>query len=365
MPRIEQATIQAYTAPLVNPYETATARHNERRGLILTLHTTDSIQGLGEATPFSNRTESLTRAQDALITAASRLEQDRLTLQEALETLDELLPDPDGTPTARFALETALQDANARHQGTPLAGHLATHEHPPEAIPVNATIPATTPEETGEQASNATDQGFTTIKLKATGDWEMDQARIHHAREHAPDANLRLDVNGAWPDHDAALERLEALEPYQLEYVEQPLPPDAIEQAARLKQASPTPLAADEPLTSLDAIRCVLDADAADLLVIKPMVLGGLQRTQQAHRIAKRHDTPLVITSTIDGAIARAGALHTAAALGPRDHACGLATGHLFEHEPAAYDERIQDGSLMVPKAPGHSAWITQTLEAI
>jgi o-succinylbenzoate synthase len=360
---VDTATVYAYEAPLEETYETATARHDVRRGLVLALETDGDVEGLGEAAPLSNRTESLDEAREALVEAGDALE--GCELDDALDDVDDLVPD--GTPTARFAVEEALIDAEAREDDRPLVRHLARRRDGgvAEAVPVNATVPARDAQATEEAARRAVRRGFDTVKLKGVGDAEADRERVARARAGAGSAALRLDVNGAWPDVDAARERLEELEPYGLEYVEQPLPPDDLAGLAKVRRDAEVPVAADEPITSVDAAREVLETEAADVLVLKPMVLGGLRRTLEAADLAADHGADVVVTSTIDGAVGRAGALHAAAALGTRERACGLATGDLFEAEPLAYDERFEHGRLLVPDTAGHGAWRAEPLEEI
>lgn len=368
---ITGATVHPYEAPLARPYVAATSRHETRRGLILRLTLDDGTEGLGEAAPLSNRTETLATARNVLTDAARAITETAPAPEDALEHLDETVPALDEAPTARFALELALLDGLAKIEQRPLAQHLADRHltgqrRPPASVPVNATIPACSPDETARRARSAARAGFGTIKLKAIGDWADDLDRVSTAREAAgPDVALRLDVNGAWPDVTTARERLHALAEHDLAYVEQPLAPDAIDAMAQLRASSPVPIAADEPVLDLASAREIVQREAADVLVLKPMVLGGPLEALGIARMAEAHEVPVVVTSTIDGAIGRAGALATAAALGQRRLACGLATGSLLEHEPAAYDERIEDGQLIVPGAPGHGAWLTEPLEAI
>ena len=67
-------------------------------------------------------------------------------------------------------------------------------------------------------------------------------------------------------------------------------------------------------------------------VVLKPMVLGGLGRALRLGREALQRELQVVVTSSLDGAVARAGAAHLAAALGS-PLAAGLATGRLFDPE--------------------------------
>ena len=73
----------------------------------------------------------------------------------------------------------------------------------------------------------------------------------------------------------------------------------------------------------------MIDTQAADIIILKPMALGGLITAHHAAAIAFKAGLDVVVTTTIDGAIARQGAYDLAAAL-PIKRACGLATGHLL-----------------------------------
>lgn len=369
--KLYNGVVVPYTASLSRPYVSATAEHTERRGLICHLVAREGVQGLGEAAPLSNRTEPLERAERVLEAGVETLTTAGWEAQRALGSLEDAVPELARAPTARHALSLALHDLIARGLEAPLAGHLAAQHldgrTPASRVPVNATVPADEPDAMARTARGFQEEGFTTIKLKSTGDPPADVERVGAVREAVGSAvELRLDVNGAWPTVDEALRHLDALAPYELAYVEQPLPPDAIEAMARLRERSPVPIAADEPVVSPEAARRVLEAEAADVLVLKPMVLGGPEKALAAARAAEAAGVPVVVTSTIDGAIARAGALHTASALGETQltHACGLATGNLIAEEPAAFDERIEDGWMPVPEGPGHGARRTGTREA-
>lgn len=356
-----------YDCELSRPYVSATAEHAWRSGLIVRLDADTGARGLGEASPLSNRTENEHHASRVLVSGLQKLKQREPDVAAGLDQLDALLPGTRRARTARFALSLALIDLLGQDRDEPLATLLAT-EHlegraPASQVAVNATIPDGTPEEAAEQAQQAAAAGFTTLKLKGGRDDQRDLERVAAARKAAGQGvRLRIDINGAWPDLPTARERLEALAAYELEYVEQPLPPRELEAMAALRALDIAPVAADEPVLTPATAQAVVEAEAADVLVVKPMVVGGPDKALEIARIAEAHDVPVVVTSTIDSAIARAGALHTAAALGPLEHACGLATGHLLLDEPASFDERIEGGAMSVPTAPGHGAWLTRPL---
>ena len=71
-------------------------------------------------------------------------------------------------------------------------------------------------------------------------------------------------------------------------------------------------------------------AQAADVIVLKPMFLGGWRPTRQSAELALSQGLEVVISTAIDGSIGRAHATHMAAALGLGRRAQGLATGQLL-----------------------------------
>lgn len=365
-PRIEGAGTLDYVCPFAQTYRTASATHQVREGVLVHVATDQGQLGLGEAAPLANRTETLETTHRALREATDHLEEANPSLETAGADIDGIVPS--NAPAARFGLELALADVEAKHGSQRLADLLAERfpgspdpVDPVDQVPVNATIPDTDVDTTRELAEQAHAEGFEVVKLKGGREsFGRDLARLDALVEAAPDARVRLDINGAWSTLAEAKPRLEQLASYPLEYVEQPLPPGEVAQMAKLRSRTEVPLAADEPVVDLPSARAVVLAGACDVLVVKPMVLGGLDRALEVVALAQREAVDAVVTTTIDAAPARAGSLHLAAAiaegnLSPRAH--GLATGWLLEDEPARFEEHIVEGRMRVPEGPGHGAW--------
>lgn len=354
--RIDRLSLTPYDVPFVRPYLTASVRHERRRGLLVEARAGDGSVGLGEAAPLS-RSEDLPTCRAALEEAARGLTD--ASLDEVLAAPGKAVPGLTRAPAARFGLLEALLDLAARARGVPLAREVQTrwgHEGPvPATLPVNATIPHGSLEETVAAAAARADEGFTTLKLKIGHDVDGDPARMAAVRDAVgPDVALRLDANQGWP-RDQAAARVDQFADLDVAYIEQPVEQDDLEGLAWLRTRGPLRIAADEPVTGLDGARRVLEAGAADVLVVKPMVLGGPDQALAVVALAAEHGVEVVLTSTIDGVVARAGALHTAAALGPRVLASGFATGHLLARDVAPLDgERIEGGQMHVHQGPGH-----------
>jgi o-succinylbenzoate synthase len=358
--------LRPFSLDLTTPLGTARGEITTREGFLVSVAPGEgssdgarstSEPGLGEAAPLPGWTESLSACESAL---RGVTDDDGRLVDDALGRLD-----PRGTPAARHGLALALSDAAARAEGRPLAAHLASAHglpSPAETVPVNATVGDGDPETTANAARRAVSEGFDCVKLKVGARaLDADVERLRAARDAiGDDVALRADANGAW-DRSTAREALDRLEPIGLDYVEQPLPADDLDGAAALRTDlknvgrgdadPPTRIALDESLAQhpLDA---VLDADAADVVVLKPMALGGPDRALAAAAAARAAGVEPVITTTIDAVVARTAAVHVAAAI-PDAAPCGLATASLLEADLAPDPCPVAGGAVTVPGGPG------------
>ncbi len=187
-------------------------------------------------------------------------------------------------------------------------------------VRVNAIIPAVGPHDAAGMALSA---GCATVKIKV-GD-AAGRERVAAVREVLPDAALRVDVNGAWTLPEA-LQELEALAEFGLEYAEQPV--RSFDDMVALHDRSPVPLAADE-LIRIDR-RFDDVARAADVAVLKVAPLGGVAATLD---VAGRVGLPVVISSALDSSMGLAAGVAAACSLPQAPLACGLGTGALFAQD--------------------------------
>lgn len=337
--------VEPYALPLATPLETAGGAIETRAGYLVTVRT-DGERGVGEAAPLPGWTESRSACRRALERAREVAASDGPCA--ALEGLN-----PAATPAARHGLSLALADAAARAAGEPLYRHLGRGERV-ERVPVNATVGDGNVVRTRAEVERAVAAGFRTVKVKVGArSVEADLERLWAVREACPGVDLRVDANGAW-DREAAETAVRAGGVQRVSYLEQPLPAGDLAGHADLRGHG-VGIALDEGLLEhgLDA---VLDADAADAVVLKPMVLGGPDLAVRAARRAAAASVAPVVTTTVDGAVARAAAVHVAATI-PDVAACGLATGGRLERDLLASDPApVERGSVAVPQRNGNVA---------
>ncbi|QRK06133.1 o-succinylbenzoate synthase [Archangium violaceum] len=349
--RITEVTLEPLRLEMVNPLKTARGTYAAREGFVVRLRDEEGRVGQGEAMPLREfGTESPSDCERAL----KSINQLPLPLGEGR---GEGMCHPLGltlrTPAARHAVEQALLDLLAQRQGVPLCRLLSAEAR--EEVRVNALLGASSPEALAEESRRAVAEGYETLKLKVAGrPLAEDVARLSAVRDAVGrDIRLRVDANGGWTESEAG-PALFRLGEYHLELCEQPVAAEDHEALARLSEHAPCPLAADESLALPEVLRALLDYPrTVGILVLKPMVLGGLLPALSLAREAAKKGLEAYVTSSLDGVIARAGAAHLAAALPSGRYASGLGVGHLFKDEPGSHPFRPVRGRIELPRTPG------------
>ena len=350
---IEEVRLLPYRLPLRDPWPTAEGPVTERHGVILALIDSLGNVGLGDAAPLPGFGQETIGSS----IAALRLAADRLiglptgALLDAAAQLTKLAPVA-ATPAARHAVDLAMHDLAGKIDGAPIARLLGGGEAL-ESVRVNVAVPRVDAARSAALAREAISAGATTLKIKiGGGPLDEDLERVRRVREVVGSGvALRVDANQAWTEEEA-LAAIRALASHDIEYVEQPVLASNVEALARLRRAGLAKIAADEAAFDLRAIRRILDAEAADVLILKPMVLGGLHAAREAAALAGRRGVTTVITSMVESAVGRMGALHLAASLGPMPHAHGLATGSALLSD-VAMAPAMKNGVIEVPDRPG------------
>lgn len=338
------------------PLRTARGEFTERASVLLELRDADGVAGYGEAAPWPGfGTETVEEAEAALRAAEHHLAGASLQPGEWPAMLENLLA---GRPAARAALQGALLDLDARRARCPLSAHLAaragsTCGAPLSRVAANALLTARAPEGLLREAVLAREAGYLAVKVKLGGGAVTnDVACLRAVREGiGPSIRLRGDANGAWSVRDA-FAALEAFAPFGLEYVEQPVAAQDIDGMAELRRRAAVPVAADESVASEHGMLQLLEAGAADVVVLKPASLGGAGRALEFASRARQAGMRVVFTHAFESAIGALHALHCAAAWGDAEGVHGVATAGLFEADVAALPG-CHRGHVEVPAGPG------------
>jgi len=344
-----KAAVSFVLVPFRAPFETAAGTWTARESWLLRLEREDGRAGWGEAV--------LEDAGDAPVLEALFDE----LVATGLPPADALVSRTGAAGRAfRAALGGALLDLGSAARSSGSAADASGSGGPSSGVGVNATIGAVDAATAVEAARAAVAKGFRTLKLKA-GPADTTASlveRLFAVRSAVgDDVALRLDVNGTWTPDEAA-GRLRAMAGVGLQYVEQPLDPAALGAAAALRASTGTPVAADEAVDSLEAARAILDAGAADVLVVKPARVGGPEVVARIAALAAERGVPVVLSSLFETGVGLATALACAAALpdvpgwpaAERDH--GLATADLLADDLLVRPLVVAAGRMHAPGGP-------------
>lgn len=338
---------------------TSAAAQTVRSGVIVRLEGEDGFYGLGEIAPLRKRTEQdVASLLGFLDPRLSGIEADEIP-----KAIKRLYVSKDVAAAIRCGLDIAACDLMAKAAGVPVAEFLGGRRR--WRVPVNATISAPTPELAAQAARRAVENGFRCVKLKVgimrTVATECEL--VGAVREAiGPGVLLRIDANEAWTSAQA-ISTIRALERFDLEFVEQPVAAYDLAGLKAVREAVGTLIAADEPIVSKRRSEAFIEGGAADLVVIKPMVVGGLREAIKIAYSALSSGVEPVITTTIDSGVGIAAALHLAAAIeGTR--ACGLATAELLECDLTSGTPQLVDGMMVCPNTPGLGVEIDEVKSA-
>ncbi|EFH86801.1 o-succinylbenzoate synthase [Ktedonobacter racemifer] len=364
--QVQAIDLHPYRIPMPGGFTTAHGTFTQREGCLIKITISGGIIGLGEAAPlpdFGGATFAETYA--ALNTLRDQLLQRDCV--EAVSSLYPLLEEQRYPASALYGLECALLDAWGQHEGMSLHTLLAPAGTQPRAnVAVNTVIGAATTKAVTQAAQKAIQAGFDCLKLKMglSDHPEEEIKRVAAVRAAiGPKVHLRLDANEKWSLEQAAT-ILEACTQYDIQYVEQPLRAFDLEGMYQLRQRVAIPLAADEAVYDLASARRLLDLQAdlqaADVLIIKPQLVGGLYPARSIIQTANAAGMRCVLTSSLEAGISLAATLHLAAASPEVTMECGLATLALLEDDLLINQLTIRGGLMPVPTAPGLGVQLDQ-----
>lgn len=325
-----------YSIPFREPFQISRRSFQRREGLILALRR-DDRSCLGEAAPlpgFSAETLEETAGQlRKMAPALSKFFRDRLPEYAAFQQLcEEHAP----VPSLRFALDTLFYDACSHLEGRPLRKSL--NPDAVELLEMNATLGLAEPEKMLEQVRQYHLEGFTTFKVKVGKDFKAERTLLTALRKQYADARIRIDANQAWTEQEA-VQNLSALEDLDIEYCEQPVKAGDLEGLAKITEASSMAIAADEAVRNPATARRIIREKAADLLILKPMMIGSFSENMEICRLAQKQNMKVVMTTLFDAAPGRLATAQLAAAAASPDLAQGLATGRLLKGD--VWDDRL------------------------
>ena len=315
--KIDEFIVKPYSVPFLTPMKNSGTTYTHREGVWLQLMRGNKY-GYGEAAPLPNfSSETLKEVYYALESFHQAIDGELMEKDEFFSLIDVHSQE---VPSAKFAIETALYDLFSKEEDKPLFQYINPNAN--GEISINGIAGVHTPED-----------NYKVIKVKVGFNNIFDEIeRLELLKESfGNDILFRLDANGAF-DLPRAIRFCKEMEAFHIDYIEQPLPHDALIDLAELCYHTNIPIAVDESLTNFRSAERIIEEQAAQIFIIKPMVSGGFSETKKIINLAKKENIRTVVTSSLETAIGRMACLHLVAANEIKE-TCGLATGELLSEK--------------------------------
>ncbi|GAB6898809.1 L-talarate/galactarate dehydratase [Kineosporia succinea] len=261
------------------------------------------------------------------------------------------------------AFDVALWDLKGRRAGLPLAKLIGVHRDTVAAYNTSGGFLSMPIEAVVENAQRSVANGIGGIKLKVgQPDRKADLARVAAVREAVGDEfTLMVDANQQWNRQDG-LRMGRALEPFGLEWIEEPLDAYDAQGHAQLAAALDTPIATGEMLTSVAEHAELLRLRSVDYLQPDAPRVGGITPFLKLLALAEHAGVSLAPHFAMEIHVHLSAAYpHTAWV----EH---------FEWLEPLWNERLElrDGRMVVPARPGLGlslsdqarAWTVETTTA-
>ena len=163
------------------------------------------------------------------------------------------------------------------------------------------------------------------------------------------DVPIRVDVNQGWSDRDHALAMCEWLAERGVEFVEQPMPREAIDDLVWLRERSPLPIVADEAITRLADVRHAYGV--YDGINVKLMKCTGMREGHTMMTLARSLGMKVMLGCMTETSCA----ISAAAQLSPLADWADLDGAVLISNDP--FDgATIVDGKVTLTDRPGIGA---------
>ncbi len=274
--------------PFLSPIRHNLATHQGSENIVVKVTTQDAATGYGEGVPRAFVTgeglrDSLTFLREVLAPAALGL---------AFSSLQEVLPGlaqfgqrvgAARYPAAFCALEMATLDAAGHTWNRPVADFFGGLQR--DQIIYSAVIPMASPQQLVQYFNLVRIARMSCLKLKVGAANDLEVLKV--ARDAlGEDIDIRVDANAAWSPSEA-IRHIQAMEPFHISAVEQPVAKDDFAGLKQVREAVALPLIADESLCTLDDAQRLIELEACQIFNLRLSKCGGLGNAARLARMAQ------------------------------------------------------------------------------
>ncbi len=334
--------------PLEQPFHWASGCQRGANLVLWTVETDEGVEGHGESIC----------EEPAAIEAYGRIIAEWFvgrSPDEAEDILDALWREGRWRFTPHFTnqilggIEGACWDAWGKAHDAPVSSFLG--ERVRDEIDLMAFPQGETADEVAAHAGELAGGGAQVVYCKVGRPDAGDEQIVSAVREAiGPELLLRVDANEAWGVKEA-VERIGALEPYGLDWVEQPVPAEDVTGLAEVRRSVGTRIAADQSVFTEGELRHVLEKAAADVVVVGHHETGGVVRLRRLAALAEEHGVLVNRHACVESEISTLTAVQAAACM--PNLTLGNQAMHQLLAEPLVRGDVASVGVLRIPDAPG------------
>ncbi|NOZ62287.1 MAG: dipeptide epimerase [Calditrichaeota bacterium] len=300
-------------------------------------YTQDGVSGIGEAAPNVRYNETAESTVEVIKKAKPIVEKaDPWKFVDLGYQVRDLVEEQ---TAAKCAIDIAIMDWVTKKLGVPLYQYLGLDKSktPLTTFSIGIDKPAVMQQKIREA------EKYPILKIKVG---KKNDPEIMAAVREVTDKPLRVDANEGWKTKEEALERIKWLETHGVEFIEQPLPAEMLEETRWLRERINIPIIADEAVKSAHDIPKL--ATAYDGINIKLMKSGGIQEALRMIWMARSLGMKIMLGCMIESSVAIAAAAH----LSPLVDYADLDGNLLIKNDPFHAVDVVQ-GKLILPDRPG------------
>lgn len=346
--KIKQVILRHLQMELKSPFATSFGAFTTKEFILVEAIDEDGVSGWGESVAFHSPWYN----EETVKTNWHMLEDFLLPLvfQTPIEHPDELRQRFSAirkNNMAKSAIEGSIWDLFAKKKNMPLSEALGGKK---KEIEVGISIGI---QKSVDDLLRVVDryviEGYRRIKMKIKPGWDVDVVRAVRCR--FPDVPLMADANSAYSMRD--IDRLKALDEFQLMMIEQPLAADDIVDHAALQSQLSTPICLDESIHSYEDARKAIELGSCRIINIKIGRVGGLTEAKRIHDFCQAHRIPVWCGGMLESGVGRA---HNIAIttlenfVMPGDTA---ASSYYWERDIIDPEVTVHNGTIAVPEKPG------------
>jgi o-succinylbenzoate synthase len=348
-PLMKIALVELYVIqmPLKVPFLTHLGAVKVREGIMIKITNKDGVSGFGEGVAFSTPwyTEETVKTSLHMLTdfLIPQLQKNPIHHPEEASRLFSSIR---RNHMAKAAIETALWDLFARSQSQQLSRILGGSR---SVIASGVVVASDSSVKALQQIDQYLADGYQRVKVKINP--KQDYTFLSEIRRFYPDLPIIADANSAYTLKD--IDRIKALDDFNLLMIEQPLDYDDILEHSFLQKEIKTPICLDESIVSYDDARKAIEFGSCQVINIKVGRVGGLYEAKRIHDYCFEKGVPVWCGGMIEFGISRAHNIALASLPGFSIPGDISASNRFWEEDIITPEVNVTNGFITVPVGPG------------